>query len=120
MRTLALTLIIFLCFSSDILSQNFKGTVIDAESKAPLSYVNIGVLNKNMGVISRDDGSFEIDLSKAASDDTLVFSMIGFESMMFKTFIICLLMFTSTVHQPGDRAWCINFVTCWRESIDKV
>ena len=84
MRTLALTFIIFLYFSPDILSQNFKGTVIDAESKAPLSYVNIGVRGKNMGVISRDDGSFEIDLSKAASDDTLVFSMIGYESAMFK------------------------------------
>jgi hypothetical protein len=58
--------------------------VIDAESKAPLSYVNIGVRDKNMGVISRDDGSFEIDLSKAAPDDTLVFSMIGYESTMFK------------------------------------
>jgi hypothetical protein len=85
MRIVALTLVISLCFSSDILSQNFKGTVIDAESKAPLSYVNIGVRGKNMGVISRDDGAFDIDLSKAAPDDTLVFSMIGYESAMFKT-----------------------------------
>ena len=58
--------------------------MIDAESKAPLPYVNIGVRNKNMGVISRDDGSFEIDLSKAALGDTLVFSMIGYESATFK------------------------------------
>ncbi len=71
----------FLLISSlPAFSQTFSGTVKDASSKSPLPYVHIGVLNRNMGVISREDGSFLIDLSNAQPEDQLLFSMIGYET----------------------------------------
>jgi hypothetical protein len=60
--------------------QSINGFVKDLKTKEALPYVHIGVLNKNFGVISADDGSFSIDLSKANASDLLVFSSIGYES----------------------------------------
>lgn len=61
--------------------QTMQGTVEDAASGEPLPYVNIGVWNKNIGTISHDDGSFQIDVSNATEDDSLTFfSMMGYET----------------------------------------
>jgi len=60
-------------------AQKLSGTVLDAQTNKPLPYVHIGVLNKNMGVISAENGKFEIDLSKADKNDQLLFSMLGYE-----------------------------------------
>ncbi len=65
-------------------SQTFTGKVTDSKTKEPLPYVHIGVLNRNLGVISRDDGSFEINLSTAKPEEELVFSMIGYETTKMK------------------------------------
>src|SRR5688572_17256828 len=74
-------LVVVLLSVSFSFGQSLKGIVVDAETGARLPYVNIGVKGKNMGVIAHDDGSFEIDLSKAVATDMLVFSMIGYESL---------------------------------------
>lgn len=79
MNPLLLFLALFL-FHNLSFSQTLQGTVKDAASGAPLPYVNIGVWNKNIGTISHDDGSFQIDVSDAAEDDALTFSMMGYES----------------------------------------
>ena len=75
--------ILALTFTSAAQGQILRGAVADAGSGEPLAYVHIGVLNKNMGVISREDGAFELDLSGALPSDTLVFSMIGYYSRKF-------------------------------------
>ena len=57
------------------------GQVLDAATKEPLPYVNIGLINKNIGTVSDDYGYFELDVNaKLNAQDTLLFSMIGFES----------------------------------------
>ncbi|MBI1767807.1 MAG: carboxypeptidase-like regulatory domain-containing protein [Bacteroidetes bacterium] len=74
--------LIFVLYSLLVLSINaqvLSGVVIDAQSKKPLPYVHIGVMNKNMGVISQENGKFEIDLTKANKNDDLAFSMLGYE-----------------------------------------
>jgi hypothetical protein len=63
--------------------QLITGTVIDEKTQAPLPYVNIGIVNKNFGVISRDNGSFEIDLTHAPRHEELIFSMLGYEKQKF-------------------------------------
>src|ERR1041384_8118081 len=60
-------------------AQKLSGTVLDSKTNKPMPYVHIGVLNKNMGVISAENGKFEIDLSKAEKNDQLLFSMLGYE-----------------------------------------
>ena len=69
--------------SSSAVGQVISGKVVDAETKDPLSYVHIGIQGKSMGVISRDDGAFSIDISRANADDTLVFQMIGFHDAIY-------------------------------------
>jgi hypothetical protein len=65
-------------------AQIIKGIVVDAASKEPLPYVHIGIFHKNMGVISRDNGTFEINVEKALPQEALTFSMIGYETKSIK------------------------------------
>ncbi|WP_340065695.1 DUF4932 domain-containing protein [Ascidiimonas aurantiaca] len=55
-----------------------KGVVRSAKSGTPIPFVNIGVFHKNFGVISREDGTFEIDLRQAKPEDRLSFSSLGY------------------------------------------
>ncbi|MDB2340696.1 carboxypeptidase-like regulatory domain-containing protein [Flavobacteriaceae bacterium] len=60
------------------------GQVIDAATKEPLPYVNIGLLNKNIGTVSDETGYFELEVNtEQNSRDTLRFSMIGFETKSY-------------------------------------
>lgn len=64
-------------------AQILKGRVFDAQTGEVLPYVHIGVPNKNIGLISKDNGTFEIDLMKASMNDSLRFSILGYESESF-------------------------------------
>ncbi len=77
--------ILSLFLSLTIGAQTFViGQVIDAATKEPLPYVNIGLLNKNIGTVSDETGYFELEVNtKQNSLDTLRFSMIGFETKSY-------------------------------------
>ncbi|QTN39778.1 carboxypeptidase-like regulatory domain-containing protein [Cryomorphaceae bacterium] len=77
MKALILTILLGLT-SIWAMGQTYSGMVVDGQSKEAIAYANIGVLNKNLGVISRPDGRFSIDLSLADPSDSLAFSMIGY------------------------------------------
>ena len=77
-RLIITCLIVNLVFSSR--GQIISGQVVDAKTQEPLPYVHIGVPGKNMGTISRHNGEFHIDLSKASKDESLSFSMVGYET----------------------------------------
>ena len=60
------------------------GQVIDSATKEPLPYVNIGLLNKNIGTVSDEAGYFELEVNtEQNSRDTLRFSMIGFKTKSY-------------------------------------
>ena len=48
-----------------------------------LSYVNIGIVGKNVGTVSDINGNFEIPLKEIYNQDTLRISMIGYESLEY-------------------------------------
>jgi len=77
--------ILSLFLSLPIGAQTFViGQVIDAATKEPLPYVNIGLLNKNIGTVSDETGYFELEINtEQNSRDTLRFSMIGFETKSY-------------------------------------
>ncbi|MDA9587764.1 carboxypeptidase-like regulatory domain-containing protein [Flavobacteriaceae bacterium] len=57
------------------------GQVLDATTQEPLPYVNIGLVNQNIGTVSDESGYFELEVpANQYNDATLRFSMIGFES----------------------------------------
>ena len=69
-------------FGQSVFAQSdLIGQVLDPATKEPLPYVNIRLINKNIGTVSDDYGYFELDVNaKLNAQDTLLFSMIGFES----------------------------------------
>lgn len=73
----------FLSFYFCSLSQEIiiQGKVIDSVTNTGLSYVNIGIANKGVGTVSDKDGVFKLKLNeKTTSNDTILFSFIGYET----------------------------------------
>lgn len=56
-----------------------RGVIRDRKSNRPLSYVNIGILNKDVGTTTNSKGEYELPLSGSSADDTLRVSMVGYE-----------------------------------------
>lgn len=67
--------VVLLCIHANIFSQK-DYIVIDSSSKEPLPYVNIWVLNKDFGTISKNNGVFSLPVLK--DNDSIVFSAVGF------------------------------------------
>ena len=61
-------------------SQSFRGVIRDDVTKEILPYANIGVRKTNIGGISDQSGTFQVDLLRAAKEDTIVISYIGYTS----------------------------------------
>ena len=85
-QKIILTLVILLnsvyCFGQI----GLVGQVVDALTKEPLPYVNIGLVNENIGTVSDEQGYFLLEVNPAQyGQSNLRFSMIGFES---KTFVL--------------------------------
>lgn len=65
---------------SELTDKNkLKGVIRDSKSNLPLPYVNIGILNKDVGTASNTKGEFELPILESNANDTLKVSMIGYE-----------------------------------------
>ena len=81
MDKLTLFIVLFMvlnyCFSQTVV----EGRVVDAETNQGIPYVHIGIVGKNLGAISREDGIFgltlPIDFEENAVD--ISFSRIGYQ-----------------------------------------
>lgn len=60
---------------------NIAGVLIDAVSQEKIAFVSIGIKQKNIGTSGLADGSFLIYIPKQHENDTLSFSMIGYEEL---------------------------------------
>src|SRR5688500_4884102 len=70
------------CITSLSLSQTqISGKVIDTENRKPLSYVNIGIKEKNIGTVSKEDGFFKIEVPLEYQSDSLTFSIVGYHEL---------------------------------------
>jgi len=77
-------IIVFISFSAkaqEIDIEVIKGKVLNAANDLPLKDVNIVNLNQVKGTVSGEEGSFEL---KAAVNDTLYFSYLGFKSIQVR------------------------------------
>lgn len=57
-----------------------SGYVHDSKTKLKLPYVNIGVLNNEIGTVSDKEGSFDFHLTESNVNDTIRISMIGYKA----------------------------------------
>jgi hypothetical protein len=55
------------------------GIVLDNKTNAPLPYVNIGILNKEIGTVTDTKGRFTLNLKKEFASDTIRISSIGYK-----------------------------------------
>ncbi|MEZ4859544.1 MAG: carboxypeptidase-like regulatory domain-containing protein [Flavobacteriaceae bacterium] len=72
---ISLQLLTFYSFSQEI---EMNGIIADSETKNPIEFVNIGVLNKNKGTISTLNGKFKLSVSKKFLNDNLTISHINY------------------------------------------
>ena len=56
-----------------------SGLVLDKKNNEPLAFVNIGIINRNIGTISYENGSFELAIPVQHANDELTFSMVGYK-----------------------------------------
>lgn len=78
-----LTLVLLLsacCSALEAQTIQLQNRVVDGRGGAGIAYVNIGLSGKNAGTVSDEQGHFKIELPINATDDTLLFSSIGYEA----------------------------------------
>ena len=56
-----------------------EGKLLEATSKTPIAYANIGIVNKNIGTISNPDGTYNLRLDSTLIHEKITFSALGFE-----------------------------------------
>ena len=74
-------LINFNCFAQ---FKTYNGFLKDIENNQPLAYVNIGIIDKNLGTVSDANGQFDLNLDDKFDSEILKISMIGFKTQTFK------------------------------------
>ena len=79
-------LVLILNYVSGFGQSELIGQVIDALTEEPIPYVNIGLVDENIGTVSDEQGYFQLEIDPLQySQSNLRFSMIGFES---KTYVL--------------------------------
>ncbi|MCK5847425.1 MAG: carboxypeptidase-like regulatory domain-containing protein [Bacteroidales bacterium] len=67
-----------------------SGFVFDANTNKPLAFTNIGVISKNQGTVSNENGKYLLNISTLDIRDTVSFHFVGYKS--YKCTIANLLM----------------------------
>jgi CarboxypepD_reg-like domain len=82
--TMPKTIIFYLliCCPDAGLSQKIIGKVVDTQHN-PIAFVSIGILDKNVGTYSYEDGTFELLVNAVNSKDSLIFSAISYQKKSF-------------------------------------
>jgi len=73
-----LHLVILQSFSQEI---EMNGIITDANTKQPVEFVNIGILNKNKGTISNLQGEFNLSFTNEFLNDSLTISHVNYYSV---------------------------------------
>lgn len=66
-----------------VFGQTYKGKVLSSETKSGIGFVNIGIIGKNVGTVADKLGYFSIVLDDIYNNDSIRFSMIGYEPKSF-------------------------------------
>ncbi len=65
-------------------SQEFSGIVICKKTSQPIEYVNIGILNNELGTVSDEAGLFSLKFNDDLKNETVLFSCIGYNDFSIK------------------------------------
>ena len=70
--------ILFILISNSLFAQTFSGKVIESKSKLPIKFVNIGIVDRNIGTTSDVFGNYKIVIDSLFDNYSLLFSCIGY------------------------------------------
>ncbi len=75
-------LAIFLFHMNAFGQKDYKGQVIDTETRLPIPYVNIGILEKGIGTVSDEEGEFHLYIAPDTQNPNteVVFSALGYKT----------------------------------------
>lgn len=79
MRFLLIVLLTFILNKS--LGQTISGRVVDESTGEALEYVNIRVVNRNIGTVSLRNGEFMLSIPNVSKRDTVRFTYIGYKTV---------------------------------------
>ncbi len=57
-----------------------SGSIVDAQTGAPIAYANIGIVGQGVGTVSDDEGNFKLRLRENYDDQPLRVSILGYAS----------------------------------------
>lgn len=83
MRRIFLLLLSLIILQVDLLAQAVEGRIQDKVTGEPLAYVNIGVVGKDVGTVSNQQGNFLLNIDERYNQDTLKISIVGYQSRSF-------------------------------------
>lgn len=64
--------------------QTISGTVFEMNTDITVEYVNIGIIGKNTGTVSDQNGKYTLQIKSEHLNDTLIFSSIGYHAYSVK------------------------------------
>ncbi|MFH2141950.1 MAG: carboxypeptidase-like regulatory domain-containing protein [Bacteroidota bacterium] len=83
MKTIILITAIVASLNS-LAQTEFIGKIVSSNDNQPVAYVNIGIINKDVGTVSDIYGNFILKISDKYLNDSIRISSIGFISKVFK------------------------------------
>ena len=72
------TILLFELSTETEMKTSITGTILDKETGEPLPYVNIGILSRERGTVSNQDGRFNLEFTEEIATDTIRISSIGY------------------------------------------
>lgn len=74
----------FVLFIPGVISGQFQeGKILSGTTNLGIGYVNVGIIGRNIGTVTDESGNFKINLEKINDNDSIRFSMIGYQSKSF-------------------------------------
>lgn len=83
MSKLSLFVLLLSTFSIVSFAQTINGTIADLQTKQVLPFVNIGIVGRDVGTVSDENGRFALSVQNIASTDTLRLSMVGYTTQIW-------------------------------------
>lgn len=78
-----LSLLFFLLSHSLFGQTKVEGVIKNAQTNEPVPYVNIGILNKDKGTVSNENGKFTLEIPETFIHDTIRITSLGYEAKLF-------------------------------------
>jgi hypothetical protein len=84
MKLIKLLYVIFIFTNYSVLSQTtVKGVIIDGATKKGIPFTSLGIIGKNIGNLSDEEGNFEITLSNNLKFDSIKIFSIGYKPLTY-------------------------------------